>query len=248
MRGLRQAVAFLTRVPMGDVGGVDRAVPWFPIVGSLVGLAVAGVYAVLYAWVPSLVSAVVATGTGVLLTGALHEDGLADSFDALGSGATGEEAHRIMQDSRLGAYGTLALVFSSLWRIFAVASLTRPEALAGLVMAHTLGRTGAVSLMARAPAASAVGLGSSGIAAVSRRGAWFAILSGLGLSLLVAGWWVGPAAILVVSTVVALRRIGITRFGGITGDMLGACEQLGEMGVLVVVASAAWGGWDPWWI
>ncbi len=75
-----------------------------------------------------------------------------------------------------------------------------------------------------------------------------AILSGLGISLLVAGWWVGPAVILVAFIVVALRKIGITRFGGITGDTLGACEQLGEMGVLVVVAAAAWGGWDPWWV
>lgn len=248
MRGLRQAVAFLTRVSMSEAGGVDRAVPWFPFVGALIGLAVAGVYAVLYLWVPSLLGAVVAVGLGVLLTGALHEDGLADSFDALGSGASGDDAHRIMQDSRLGTYGTLALVFSSLWRIFAVASLTRPEALAGLVMAHTLGRTGAVSLMARAPAARAVGLGSSGIAAASGRGAWAAILSGLGLSLLVAGWWAGPAVILVAFTVVALRKIGNTRFGGVTGDTLGACEQLGELGVLAVVAAAAWNGWDPWWI
>ncbi len=248
MRGLRQAVAFLTRVPMGEANGVERAVPWFPVVGALIGLVVAGVYAVLYSWVPSLLGAVVAVGFGVLLTGALHEDGLADSSDALGSGASGEDAHRIMQDSRVGTYGALALNFSLFWRVFAVASLTRPEALAGLVMAHTLGRTGAVFLMARAPAARAVGLGSSGIAALSARGAWVAILSGLGLSLMVAGWWVGPAVILVAFTAVVLRKVAITRFGGITGDTLGACEQLGEMGVLAVVAAAAWSGWDPWWI
>lgn len=248
MKGLRQAVAFLTRIPVGETGGIERAVGWFPGVGALVGLAVAGSYAAAYWWLPSLLAAVIATTVGVVLTGALHEDGLADSFDALGSGVQGDEAHEIMRDSRLGTHGMTALGISLLWRIVALAALAPAGALAGLVMAHTLGRAGAVSLMALGPSARADGLGSSGVTETSRGAVWGAVLSALGLSLLAAGWWVVTALALVVIVVAILRAVSVERFGGITGDLLGASEQISEMAVLAVVAGAAWSGWEPWWV
>lgn len=248
MTGLRSAITLLTRIPLRDEAEPERAAAWFSLVGAVVGLAVAGVYAVLFPWLPSLLAAVVAVAAGVWLTGAFHEDGLADSFDALGSSATGEEALRIMRDSRLGTYGTTALVFSLLWRTVAVASLTTSGALAGLVAAHALGRMGAMALMSLTPPARDDGLGRSGTSGVTPRAAGLAIGTGLGLAAVAAGWWVGPAVIGTVAVIAILRRVAMRRVGGVTGDILGAAEQLTEMIVLAVVAAAAWQGWTPWWV
>lgn len=250
MSGFRDALAFLTRVPVGREAaeeGIEKASSWFPVVGALVGLAVAGIYAAAYPWLPSLLAAMIAVGAGIWLTGAFHEDGLADSFDALGSGATGEEALAIMRDPRLGTYGTTAVVLSVVWRVVAVASLAPAAALAGLVMAHSLGRAGSVALMALTPAARPDGLGRSGVSGVTQGGVWFAILTGLAVSSVAAGPWVGPAVIAVALTVIALRRVGVRRVDGITGDLLGGCEQVSEMLILAIIAGAAWQGWAPWW-
>lgn len=230
-----------------DPGGIDKAVAWFPLVGALIGLFVAGAYVVVYPWMPSLLGAVVAIVVGVWLTGAFHEDGLADTFDALGSGAIGDDALRIMRDARLGTYGTTAVVLSVLWRVVAVGSLTPTVAIAGLVTAHSLARTGAVVLMVTTPPARSDGLGLSGASAVTRRRVWVAIGAGLGISLLAVGWWIGPAVIFVGLTVIVLRRTVLVRIGGTTGDVLGACEQLSEILVVTVVAVAAWQGSSPWW-
>lgn len=248
MSSLRQAVALLTRFPVGkaEIGFTSGAM-WFPFVGALIGMAVAAVYVSLYSWMPSLLCAVVAIAVGVWLTGALHEDGLADSLDALGSGAIGDEALEIMRDSRLGTHGTLALVISIVGRIIALGSLGPVGAAAGLVMAHSLARTGAVTLMVTTPPARPDGLGRSAASAVTVREASIAVVSGLGLATAVAGWWVIPAVTGTGLTVLVLRRLATRRIGGMTGDVLGACEQVAELLVLATVATAAWQGWSPWW-
>ena len=246
MSGLGQAIAFLTRVPLSSAHGVDKAAAWFPLVGALVGVTVAGAYWALFPWVPSLLAAIVAVTLGVLLTGAFHEDGLADSFDAIGSGETGQAALRIMRDSRLGTYGTVAVVLSVTWRVVALGSLTPPGALAGLVMAHSLGRAGAVALLLSPPARSD-GLGASSASMVTPRSVWFAVAFGLVLSTLAAGLLVGAALVAVGLIVVVLRRSALRRLGGVTGDISGACEQVSEMLVLAIAAGAAWRGWAPWW-
>lgn len=246
---MREAITFLTRIrlPTSDAGpGAGAA--WFPMVGALIGLVVAGAYALLYIWMPSTLAAVVAVVAGVWLTGAIHEDGLADSFDAFGSGTTGERALTIMRDPRLGTHGTVAVVISLLWRVLAIGSLAPAAAVAGLVMTHSLARTAAVTLMATAPSARPEGLGKAGVAGLAARGAWFALVSGLVISTLMVGWWVVPAVTLIGIGLLLLRRASIRRFGGITGDLLGACEQISELLALAVVAAMAWQGWQPWWV
>ncbi|HET9260014.1 MAG TPA: adenosylcobinamide-GDP ribazoletransferase [Acidimicrobiia bacterium] len=249
MSGFAAAVNFLTRFPMpaGPPGDLSRAVPWFPIVGALIGATMTGVYALGYRFLPSLLVAVVAVVVGIVVTGALHEDGLADSFDAIGSGATGEEGLAIMRDSRLGTYGTTALVASILWRVIALGSLEPELALVALVSAHSLARAGAVALMAITNPARADGLGRSGVVAVTARGAWVAAATGMAVFAFLGGWWALPGIALVTATVLCFRYIGRSRFGGVTGDLLGACEQIGEVTVLTLVAGAAWLGGTPWW-
>lgn len=247
MSGFRAAITFLTRLRVGTTQGMDDAVGWFPFVGALIGLAVGGAYALIYPWVPSLLGAVVAVTFGALVTGAIHEDGLGDSFDALGSGATGDEAMRIMRDSPLGTYGTIAVVVSLLWRVMALGSLSPVEAVAAMVMAHGLARAAAVCLMAFTRAARPDGLGHSGVSSATGPGVWVAAVTGLAISFLATGWWAVPAVVLAVLVVVGLRRAALARVGGVTGDLLGACEQVVELLALAVVAAAAWQGWAPWW-
>lgn len=249
MSGLAGAFRLLTRIPVGRAtDGLEGVAVWFPVVGLVVGLAVGGIYALLFQWIPSILGAVFAVGAGVMLTGAIHEDGLADSMDAFGTGESGERALSVMRDSRLGTYGTLALVYSVLGRVVALGSLEPEAAVAGVVAAHTLGRSGAAVLMAGSAPARAEGLGRLAIAGVEGRHAAVAVAVGIGFGFVAVGWWIALGAVVVaIAVVVLVRVVSVKRIGGITGDVLGACEQLVEIGALTVVAVAAWTGWSPWW-
>ncbi len=113
MKGLLAAGSFLTRIPVGRGAAtpahLSGAVVWFPVVGGVLGLGLAGVYAGSLMLVPRLVAAAVAIGAGLVLTGAFHEDALADTADAL-AGRTREQALRILRDPAHGTYGVSAIV------------------------------------------------------------------------------------------------------------------------------------------
>ena len=196
MRDLLGAVSFLTRVPTGTgarpAEELARFVPWFPVVGAGVGLAVAGVYAGALRLLPPLPAAAVAIVAGVCLTGAFHEDGLGDTADAFAGGWDRESTVRILQDPRLGTFGVLAVAASLLLRVAAVAALAPAAALAALPAAHALSRAGAVATMAALPAAAGTGLGATSTRSLSRRRA----LAGAAAGLAVALALLGPAAAL----------------------------------------------------
>ena len=142
------AAQFLTRIPIHLTRPPRQAncVPWFPIVGACIGVAVGAVAAGMMELVPPSVAAAVAVLVGVLITGAFHEDGLADLADSMG-GWTPEQRREILKDSRHGSYGVAALCGSIVLRILCVATLGPAVAFAGLVTAHTFGRTAAVGVM-----------------------------------------------------------------------------------------------------
>ena len=108
MIGFRHALAFLTRLPTGahpeDETAIGRSVPWFPVVGSLVGAATGLVYLGLDDVIAPSTAAIVAVAVGAVITGGLHEDGLADTFDGLG-GPDPARRLEIMRDSRIGTFG-----------------------------------------------------------------------------------------------------------------------------------------------
>ena len=249
------ALQFLTRLPVPRWVGwqpawLNACVRHFPLVGALVGAAGAAVAcSALLAW-PPLVAAALAVAATLWLTAAFHEDGLADSFDALLGAAPREKALAIMKDSRIGSYGAAALVLSLLLRVALLAELLARgplPAAAACVAAHAAGRAAAVVLMAVLPyggdeaqakakplahevsgasAAWAVVTGAAALAAAAAAtpspiAAWASGIGALTLSCAVLRGW--------------LRR----RLGGYTGDTLGACEQLGEIAVLLALA-AAW--------
>lgn len=253
MRGFRAAVSLLTRVPVGGAGSgsadLARAVPWFPVVGALVGLALAGSYAGLLLVAPPLVAAGLTLGLSLFLTGALHEDGLADTADALGGARNREDALRILSDPAHGTYGVLSIVLSVTLRVAALASLDGWTAAAVLPGAHALSRGAALVLLGALPPAAEQGLGASYAATTTRRDVALGVEAALAAGLLVLGGWVLPAALLVALGAGAVGVLSARRIGGITGDVLGASQQVGEVLVLLLGAAAVVGGWPSpaWW-
>jgi len=248
VRGLLGAVSFLTRVPVG--GGERRPeelagfVPWFPVVGAGVGLAVAAVYAGAGRLLPPLPAASLAVVAGIALTGAFHEDGLGDTADAFAGGGDRDSTVRILKDPRLGTFGVLAVAASLLLRAGAVAALTPAAALAALPAAHALSRAAAVATMTFLPPAAETGLGASYALALSRRRALAGTLAGLAIALALLGppaLWAAAAAALAAF---GMGRLATRRIGGVSGDVLGAIQQLGEiLTLLVAVAAGTADGW-----
>src|ERR1700736_3174921 len=164
---LRLATALLTRVPMPHPdgampAGLARAQRAFPLVGTMIGLVVGLVDLLLLAiGIPPLVAATLALGASAALTGALHEDGLADVGDGFGGGRDREKKLAIMRDSRIGTYGVLALLVSSVAKCSAWASLPMLEVIPALIVAHTLARAAIPVVTANMPFARDDGLGRS---------------------------------------------------------------------------------------
>ena len=245
MRSARIAWAFLTRLPGGVHPEAEEsmvpATPWFPVVGLVLGGLLGGVYLGLSEVTSPVVAALLAVGLGAIITGAFHEDGLADTFDAAG-GFHAERRLEIMRDSRIGTFGTLALIVATGLKVAALASLDGADGLGALVAAHSLGRASALLVMGAGPEARADGLAAT---AAGLRGRPLLVV----LALFAAGATaVGPptaaaaagSALVAVGAVVGARRW----LGGTTGDVLGAAEQVGEVVTLVVVSELlASGGW-----
>ncbi len=213
--------------------------PWFPVVGAFIGAVVGLVAAGMMELVPASVAAAVAVILGVLVTGAFHEDGLADTADAMG-GWTPERRREILKDSRHGSYGVAAMCATIVLRIVCVATLGPAAAFAGLVAAHTLGRGAAVGVMGTARAGrrrTDSGPTTPGRCHVRRPSSASSLrwrsppLRRAGGSLpLAAAAGIGAALV---------ARTATRAFGGISGDILGAVEQVGECLVLIVVTGLA---------
>jgi adenosylcobinamide-GDP ribazoletransferase len=231
------AFMLLTRLP---VAGLAEAVPargagvWaYPIVGLVVGLIGAAVF-----WLaarlglPPAIAAIVAVAATVLTTGALHEDGLADTADGFGGGATVARKLEIMRDSRIGSFGALALMLSIGLRITALAALADSGRVAvALVAAGMLGRGAMVGMMLALPPARPDGMAAS-LGKVPVMPAAIGIVIAGACVLLPHGVRALLAAVVAGAAMVWLAR---RQIGGTTGDVLGATEQVAECGVLIAM-------------
>ena len=239
MRSLIAAFRFLTRLPVPGpetrAEDLSGAVGWFPVVGACVGLATAGVFVLARRLWEAPVAAVLAVAFGLLLTGGFHEDGFTDAADGLGGGWTRERVLEIMKDSRIGAYGAMALWCTLTLRWAALWSLER-SALWALPLAMVWGRWSIAVMLRLLPSIS------QGLAKEVHKGlSWWALaLSTLLLVLAnLAAWhWsslnlMRPAASIVVALAWCfyLRQ----RLGGHSGDLLGAGNQLVEAAALLAL-------------
>jgi adenosylcobinamide-GDP ribazoletransferase len=236
----RAALSLLTILPAGrrdiPAEATRGAALWFPLVGSLVGVAAAAAYALAETLVGSLYAAAFALTISAVLTGALHHDGLADTADGLG--VRGDIARRldVMRDPGIGAFGALALIAFALLATAALARLDPPEAAGALVAGHALGRWAALAQLTFVGPAREDGLG----AAFSAQPAAFAIGSvlALAISLVSAGILAGlvaAAAAALAATATALLARTATR--GRTGDTLGAAVLVTELAVYTALAA-----------
>ena len=241
MTRFREALAFLTRLPGGshpDSGaGLTAVVPWFPVVGLLVGALSAATYVGLSSVVSPLTAAAITFAVSALITGGFHEDGLADSFDALAGGWDRKQRLAILKDSRHGTFGVLSLVLISIIKISALSEMADQRAALALVTAHCVGRAGAVALMGAAPTAREEGLGADYTRALGVVPAM--VGTAVGVAVAIASFRLEALSVLAVVTVV-VTLVGVwawRKIGGVTGDLLGAAEQVGEAAVLVTLAA-----------
>ncbi len=242
-RAALMAVMFLTRIPVPSLADfrdedLQGAARWFPAVGALVGAAQALVLVIAALVLPPLAAALLALAAALLMTGAFHEDGLADAVDGLGGGYTRERVLTIMKDSRIGSFGAAALVIALALQAVALAELVAVPA--AIIAVHAASRFVALSVMAtqdyvrdddsaRAkPMATRIGWRGLAFAAIpvlvpALFLPWRAVLAGAMAMILARLYWGW----------VCQRRLG-----GYTGDMLGAAQQISfTAGLLGVVAA-----------
>lgn len=221
------AIQFLTVLPTGagDVSLSDSAV-FFPVAGAALGAGASGIYLALARGLPTPLSSMAVLLFLVLATGGLHEDGLADVADAFRAGRSPERIHAILKDSRVGAFGAMALIFSILFRWQALAALG-PHSTVALIVSETLPRAAFVAL-AHIANPVGTGLGSALGAGLSRMTALLAVAQGVAITCLAGPL---PALIVVAGTaaiILLARWYFHRRIGGVTGDCLGATGQVIE--------------------
>lgn len=233
------AVQFLTRLPlrtdnMFTPERMAQAPRYFPLVGILVGLVSAGVFWLAALVLPGYLAALLAVSAGLLLTGAFHEDGLADTFDGIGGGHTPVRALEIMKDSRLGTYGAASLFLALAIKVGALSAMPPIWVCAALPVAHCVSRFSAVCVIATSRYVREEGTGkpvATGISAASL------IISGFtALGAVAVGAVLFPVVSLLSGVVslcfahVLMRLFFEPKLGGYTGDTLGSVQQASEIG------------------
>jgi len=171
----------------------------------------------------------------VLVTGALHEDGLADAADGFGGGSTPERIFEIMKDSRIGSYGAVALILAIIIKLASLASLSRVEIVMALIAAHTLARWSSVALLYRYAYVGTKGIAFAGTVTGWRLAVATVIAFGICVITLQRRAII-PTLVSVIMTILAGAYFR-NRIGGVTGDCLGAANQLVEIATYLAVAA-----------
>lgn len=242
------ALTFLTRLPVRTgnaetpfVASLADASWAFPLVGMLIG-AIGGLayFGAIGVGLPVLAAALIAIGVTVLVTGGLHEDGLADTADGFGGGASPEDKLAIMRDSRSGAYGVLALIFSVGLRAAALAQISSGgRVLGALIASHALARGLIPIAMRSLEPARADGLGAEAGRPEQSLALW---ACGIGVIVVLIFAGIRPGFLAVIAAAAAMAAtswIAQRQIGGYTGDVLGAIEQSSEIAALLAIAAWA---------
>jgi adenosylcobinamide-GDP ribazoletransferase len=250
-RDTMRALGFLTRIPIaakwfeGDDGVLSRTCRAFPLAGAISTVPALAVLAIgTFFDLPVLLTAVIAIATLVATCGGLHEDGLADVADGFYGGSHAERRLEIMKDSRIGAYGAVALVLTLMVRAIALAALLQPSlpgASAGLVAAVVAGKMALVWHWTELPSARAGGTADKAGMPAEDAGI-FALILGAAIAVVLAFAFRGFAPTVIAGVFAALATIGFrilcqSKIGGHTGDTLGATAIIAEIAFLTGLAS-----------
>ena len=226
------AFMLLTRIPAGRLGGDApelAAAKWaFPLAGLIVGGSLAGVYITMNSLgLSTSLAAILALGVGVMMTGGLHEDGLADCADGFGGGQTKDQKLAIMRDSRVGSYGVLALILVIAARIMALAALpATAQSLILLISLAMVSRLMMVVYLNWLPSARAEGLGHQ-----AGKGGGLSVVVAAGLcvpAVMYSGGLIFFSLAALCGAAVIVGWTASRQIGGQTGDVCGAVQILSE--------------------
>jgi adenosylcobinamide-GDP ribazoletransferase len=243
----RAAVAFLTRLPAwrratGSDSGLAGAAGYFPLVGLLVAGMGIGVWAAVEPLLGPLVAAVASVLATVVVTGALHEDGLADVADGFWAGTSPRQRLEIMRDSRIGTFGVLAVAGDVLLRAALLASLDLAGVARVLVAGHVIGRAAPLVLGAWLLPARADGLGLR-LGKPRRGGVTLAAVTVVASAVVTAEAWAFVPLLAAGVAVTAMGWSARRRIGGYTGDVLGAGVLVVNLAVAAAVVALIRAGW-----
>ena len=243
----RAAFTFLTRIPVGGFPYPPKTWTWISIWFPLVGAILGGLQALIWMGLEGHsdpTRAIIVVGLSVLITGGFHEDGLSDSVDALGGAYDKENVLRILKDSRIGAFGALALILALMLKVSLLVDLGEMAPL-GLILGQSLSRALPVIQLGIQPYVRREDpeAKSREVARSGRAQAGIAFLWTLGL--LGMGIWLGVSTGGIIGMGIALVAVGVLfggyvqrRAGGLTGDFMGALQQLSELGILFALVSS----------
>nr|WP_315456991.1 adenosylcobinamide-GDP ribazoletransferase [uncultured Sphingorhabdus sp.] len=244
------ALQFLTRIPVPGLkaitpqtakSGLIKSVVWFPVVGGLVGTITATTLIAADTIWPRAVAVILALIVEARLTGAFHEDAVADFCDGFGGGMTPTRIHEIMKDSRIGSYGTLGMGLAVTLRAALMVSLPDTLILPALIASASFGRYVAVSLMAVIrPFTQSVGLAKD-LGAQVGVGQWLTA-SFLTLPFIVLIALIVPLSVLIAAVATLLfafwfRHFLLRHLGGVTGDCLGFGVYVGQLLMLLAATT-----------
>ncbi len=246
------AIQFLTRIPVPVLSslksedvtlGLVRAVSWFPLAGGIVGLISASVLIGAEQLWPRVVAVILMLIVEARLTGAFHEDAVADFCDGFGGGQTPERIHEIMKDSRIGAYGSVGLFFALALRGALLCALPAVMIFPVVVASAAFGRWMAVAPKAFLSSPPGVtGIASTIIDGTDQRS--LAVASLVSLPFIAPFVWLYPAAAMAAFIASGLFLLWLCRFlmrhlGGVTGDCLGFAVYTGQL-IVLLAATATW--------
>lgn len=236
------AISFLTILPVIDrrpasEETVAASFAWFPIVGFLIGLALAGEDWILAHFFAQVIRSVLIIISLTIVTGAVHLDGLADTADALGAGRDRDRALDILRDSRVGTFGASAIFFDLTLKVLALSTLAGHRRYAALIVAPMLARWAMLLVAAGLPYLRSSGSGSTLLSGKisGARTAVVAIFTIVVMLILGALSAMAAATLVAIAIVFAMRIFYRRWLGGVTGDLIGACGELIEIAVLLTM-------------
>jgi len=246
LHNLARAVSFLTVVPMPSsfietVNAEDfaRSFAFFPLVGLLIGFFCSLFYFLSHRWMPNLLAAVCITALLTFLTRGLHLDGLADLADGVGGGYTAERRLQIMKDSRIGAFGSLALTLAILFKVSALYALMEANNWQPILLVPVFSRLSMVLTAYKSPYARVEGgLAKSFVEPMTIHQPLAALIFSGAAAILVSPLWILAYLAAAVCCSCCIRALSRKWLGGVTGDVLGAANEVAEITLFSLFACA----------